>query len=257
MGNRFHTSVVETTSEKESSLITFSWAINNAFEDVFTHHPLLWSVRYIKAKQPGEKQVKKIKTTPENFRYLRLSMSLHEVEDYTFIVFHMVSWPSLFWRKWEQTSIFFLGPSFEESIKGIKWTSVSKQSPVDSHPPFWSTAMLVVMQSFLQFKPYKMTQSLQTLCDTLWPLSYIWGNRAAEIFSICQKTANTGELGLELRVDAKDVRLLITVPSAPLSSASADWAQTKDAWVSQTFTSQSWREDRIEGNSRQQNVEQF
>lgn len=77
--------------------------------------------------------MKRIKTTPENFRHLRLSMSLHEVEDYTFIVFHMVSWPSLFWRKWEQTSISFLGPSFEDSINVIKWTLMSKQSPVESH----------------------------------------------------------------------------------------------------------------------------
>jgi len=58
---------------------------------VSIHHPLLWSDRYIKAKQGRNKQVKRIKTVPENFKYLRLSKTLNDVEGYTFIVFHMVS----------------------------------------------------------------------------------------------------------------------------------------------------------------------
>lgn len=89
---------------------------------VFINHPLLWDDKYIKAKQLGEKQVKRIKILPENFKYLRLSKTLNDVEDYTFIsltVFHMVSCPRLFEGKWDQTSlnILFLDPSLKRAYK--------------------------------------------------------------------------------------------------------------------------------------------
>lgn len=52
---------------------------------------LSFGVTNISKQNNWEKQVKRIKTVPENFRHIRLSKTLHEVEGYTFIVFHMVS----------------------------------------------------------------------------------------------------------------------------------------------------------------------
>lgn len=96
--------------------------------DVFIHHSLLWGDKYIKAKQLWEKQVKRIKILPENFKCLRFSKILNDVEDYIFFVFHMVSYPRPFWGKWEQTSLNILsGSQLEKSIQGIKQTLMSQQ----------------------------------------------------------------------------------------------------------------------------------
>lgn len=47
------------------------------------------------------------------------------------------------------------------------------------------------------------------------PILHMGELSCRNVLYLLKDIANTGELGLELRVDAKDMRLLITVPSAP------------------------------------------
>lgn len=134
---------------------------------------------------------KKIKTVPENFKYLRLSKTLNDVEGYTFIVFHMVSWPRLFWRKWEQTSINILsGSQFWEEHKRYKMNLNVKAISSGITPTIWEHCYAGywwwcrASYDLILIK----WQSLQRLGDALQPLFYIWGKWAAEIFYICQRT---------------------------------------------------------------------
>lgn len=158
---------------------------------VFINHPLLWGDKYIKPKQLGEKQVKRIKILPENFKYLRLSKTLNDVEDYAFIVFHVVPCPRLFWGKWEQTSLNILsGSQLEKSIQGIKRTLMSKQlsSKNNIHHLGALLCRELGIQSFAGFNPYKDSVSIMV------PIFHT-GNRVAEMLHMCQRRLLLDESG--------------------------------------------------------------
>ena len=93
----------------------------------FVYHTLLCSDRYSQATQGrnrwrGENLHLKTANTWDSLKIW------NDVEGYTFIVFHMVSWPRAISEEVRiGLLIFFLDPSFEKSIEGIKWTSMSKQ----------------------------------------------------------------------------------------------------------------------------------